>query len=75
LKILKNTTGRRPVYFKRPAWPVRGLGLACLACDRRENYGLCLSQAGRHRQAGRPDGLFGPLREISLSKVDVTFFI
>jgi hypothetical protein len=50
-KILKSITDRRPAYFKQPAWPVEHLGLACLACARLENYGLCLSQAGRHRQA------------------------
>jgi hypothetical protein len=58
-KTSKSITGRpRPVYFKEPAWPAEALGLACLACARLKNHGLCLSQAGRHRQAGRPNGLF-----------------
>ncbi len=52
------------MYFNEPAWPAKGLGLACLACARLENHGLCLSQAGRHRQAGRPNGLFYPLLAI-----------
>jgi len=61
-KTTKKIAGRPwPVYFKEPAWPAEALGLAGLACDRLENHGLCLSQAGRHRQAGRPNGLFGPL--------------
>jgi hypothetical protein len=39
-------TGRRPVYFQRPAWPVTGTKIMACACP---------------RQAGRPGGLFGPL--------------
>jgi hypothetical protein len=41
-------------------------GLVCLACAKPENYGLCLSQAGRPNslclsQAGRPNSLLYPL--------------
>jgi len=37
-------TGRRPVYFKQPAWPVTGMKITACACHR---------QAGAGRQAGR----------------------
>jgi hypothetical protein len=49
----KTRQARRPGIFKRPAWPVEGVGLACLSQARPKNRGLCLSQAGRSRQAGR----------------------
>jgi len=39
-------TGRGPLYFKRPAWPVTGTKIMACACP---------------RQAGRPSGLLESL--------------
>ena len=63
---LEKMINRRPVYFKKPAWPVWNLRLAR---DRLEKQGLCLSQTGRS------DGLFWPLLHTVVQKGSIIFLL